>query len=414
VSAFVQPSSRSRRSTACLSSSIREDGRGYTASTRSDQADHFGGRALQIQLPADLDRAGGLAGYRHAVVTSASPELARNWLVCLRAQGGVGLSVVCAGIIVADIFVPPLPALPRAGELLATDAFLIDTGGCAANVAADLAKQGVSVGVAGKVGADIFGDFVERDLATKAIDTRGLIRSTDLGTSSTVVLPVVGEDRRFIHTFGANADFRVSDIDLALYPGARVLYVGGYLVMPAIVPGELVSLLATARRAGIRTVLDVVVPGDDAGRSMPALETVLPEVDLFLPNDEEAQNLTGECTPVRQAERFLAAGCRAVIITQGCHGALYRDASRCVESGVYAVEVADGSGSGDAFAAGCIVGLLEGWDPRETLRYASAIGASACTRLGCTTGVYTRAEVEAYVASHDLRVSDRPMTCEAE
>jgi sugar/nucleoside kinase (ribokinase family) len=318
------------------------------------------------------------------------------------------VDVICAGILVADIFVPPLPALPHAGELLATDAFLIDTGGCAANVATCLAKQRVSAGVVGKVGPDIFGDFVEHDLGTKGVDVRGLIRSDTLGTSSTVVLPVIGEDRRFIHTFGANADFRVSDISLASFAGARVLYIGGYLVMPAFVPAELASLLAVARSANIKTVLDVVVPGDDAGRSWPALEAVLPEVDLFMPNDEEARNLTGESLPVRQADRFLAAGCGAAIITQGRNGALYRDAVRSVESGVYAVEMVDGSGSGDAFAAGCIVGLLEGWDPCETLRFASAVGASACTRLGCTTGVFTREEVTAFVSAHDLRIADRP------
>src|SRR5260370_10267956 len=50
--------------------------------------------------------------------------------------------ILCAGILVADIFVPPLAALPEAGQLLATDDFLIDTGGCAANVAAGPAKVG--------------------------------------------------------------------------------------------------------------------------------------------------------------------------------------------------------------------------------------------------------------------------------
>src|SRR5436190_23380441 len=79
--------------------------------------------------------------------------------------------ILCAGILVADIFVPPLSALPEAGQLLATDDFLIDTGGCAANVAAGLAKLGATVGVAGKVGKDTFGDFIVRELASKGIDT---------------------------------------------------------------------------------------------------------------------------------------------------------------------------------------------------------------------------------------------------
>ena len=73
-------------------------------------------------------------------------------------------SVVCAGILVADIFVPPLERLPQAGELVVTDDFLVQPGGCAANTAISLVKLGVPVSVAGKVGSDLFGDAVERDL----------------------------------------------------------------------------------------------------------------------------------------------------------------------------------------------------------------------------------------------------------
>src|SRR2546427_5230119 len=106
-------------------------------------------------------------------------------------------SVLCAGILVADIFVPPVPALPGAGELRATDDFLIDSGGCAANTATCLAKLGVPTAVAGRVGGDLFGEFIAGDLSGKGIDTTGLKRSTTQGTSKTVVLTVAGEDRRF-------------------------------------------------------------------------------------------------------------------------------------------------------------------------------------------------------------------------
>ncbi len=70
----------------------------------------------------------------------------------------------------------------------------------------------------------------------------------------------------------------------------------------------------------------------------------------------------------------------------------------------YPVEFVDASGSGDAFDAGVILGMLEGWDIRRTLAFASAVGASCCTRLGCTAGVFTRAEAESYVAAHPLGI----------
>jgi sugar/nucleoside kinase (ribokinase family) len=75
-----------------------------------------------------------------------------------------GIDVLCTGILVADHFVPPLPRLPAEGELLKVDGMLLDTGGCAANVATDLARLGARAAVAGMVGADSFGDFIRADL----------------------------------------------------------------------------------------------------------------------------------------------------------------------------------------------------------------------------------------------------------
>lgn len=313
-------------------------------------------------------------------------------------------AVVCAGILVADLFVPPMPSLPAAGQLHATDDFLLDTGGCAANTATGLAKLGVPARVVGNVGNDLFGDFIARNLREKGVDTSGIARVAGLGTSKTVVLTVIGEDRRFIHTFGANAAFRVEAIDPSLLAGARALYVGGYLVMPEVTQERLADLFRSAREEGLITFLDVVVPAGDRTISMERLVKVLPHVDYFLPNEEEAQALTGETDPKRQAARFLKAGCGTAVITRGGEGTLLMNRSETLSASVYPVEFVDGAGSGDAFAAGFIAGVLEGWEMAEVLRFASAIGASACTRLGCTTGLFTREEAAAFMSAHALPV----------
>src|SRR2546428_11685152 len=70
--------------------------------------------------------------------------------------------ILCAGILVADIFVPPLAALPEAGQLLATDDFLIDTGGCAGNVAEGPANLGAAAAGARKRRKDQLRDFPEQ------------------------------------------------------------------------------------------------------------------------------------------------------------------------------------------------------------------------------------------------------------
>lgn len=310
--------------------------------------------------------------------------------------------VVCAGLLVADLFVPPLQRLPAAGELVATDDFLADSGGCAANAATSLTKLGVTSVVCGKVGNDSFGDFVDADLRAKGVLTSGVRRSSTHGTSKTVILPVVGQDRRYIHTFGANADFRAGDVDRGLLQHARIVYVGGYLALPALLQTDLAQLFELAHSLGALTVLDVVVPAGAPDALLDALDTVLPLTDYFIPNDEEAHALTGESEPDRQAERFLRGGCATAIITLGARGTVLVDRQQRIEAPVFAVDVVDASGSGDAFAAGLMVGLLEGWAMDRTLRFASAIGASACTRLGCTPGVFTRAQADAFLEANPI------------
>ena len=76
------------------------------------------------------------------------------------------------------------------------------------------------------------------------------------------------------------------------------------------------------------------------------------------------------------------------------------------ECGVYRLKTIDPSGSGDAFTAGVIMGGLRGWDVPRTLRYASALGASAVRAIGTTDGVFTAAEAEAFVAANPVDVRE--------
>jgi sugar/nucleoside kinase (ribokinase family) len=302
-------------------------------------------------------------------------------------------SVVCAGVVVADVFVPPLERLPEPGELVATDEFVVETGGCAANAAIALARLGVPPAVVAKVGADLFGEFVRRELDAAGVDVTGIGEMAGLGTSTTVIVPVSGEDRRYIHTFGANPALSAADLAPAIATGPDVLYVGGFLVLPALRQDELAAQLQAAREAGARVVFDVVAPSGRA-LSLDDVAGVLPEVDYFVPNDDEAAALTGESDPRRQAERLLELGAGTVIVTMGERGLVAVSRDETIVLPAPHVDFVEPSGAGDAFAAGLVYGLLQDWALERRLEFASVIGASACTRLGCTAGLLTRAEAD--------------------
>lgn len=311
-------------------------------------------------------------------------------------------AVVCAGIVVADHVTPPLERLPAAGELVMVDRLVLNIGGCAANAAVDLAKMGVKSLVCGCVGQDGFGRFVVDALEAEGIDTRGIRRTGKYDTSQTLIVNVRDEDRRFIHTFGANRDFRAADLPMERILAAKVLYVGGYFAMPGLVEEELAPIFETCQKAGVKTVLDVVVPGP--GEYMSRLKKLLRHTDVFLPNGDEARLMTGQSDPVRQAEAFRRAGAKTVVVTLGGEGAVLVSQRARLRAGVYPVEFVDGSGGGDAFDAGFIYGLLNGYGLRQCLEVASALGASCVRAVGTTAGVFTRTEAEAFTKQHQLTI----------
>ncbi len=185
-------------------------------------------------------------------------------------------------------------------------------------------------------------------------------------------------------------------------PRCRVLYLGGYLLMPNVRQDELAAVFAAARRAGAKTVLDVAVP--EPGEYLSRLERLLPHVDVFLPNEHEAEQITGERDPLRQAELFRRLGAGTAVITRGAGGSVLVNDEVRLRAGVYPVAFVDGSGGGDAFDAGYIWGLLTNAAAEDCLRVASALGASCVRAIGTTPGVFTRTECEEFVRTHSLPI----------
>jgi sugar/nucleoside kinase (ribokinase family) len=301
---------------------------------------------------------------------------------------------------------PPIPRLPRAGELVPVDQLVLNIGGGAANTAVDLRRLGVGVSICARVGDDIFGRFATETLVSQGVDVAALRPDSKRATSQTLIVNVKGEDRRFIHSVGANLDFTSADLDPVLDPAPRVLHIGYFLILPGLDADGLAERFALARKAGTVTFLDVVTPGP--ANYLEPLRTVLPHTDVFVPNADEAALILGEEDPVRQALAFHDMGARRVVITRGERGLISVSEEDRLELGAYPIDYVDGSGGGDAFNAGYIVGLLEGKSELDCLKLASAVGASCVRAIGTTAGVFSRTEAEAYLRQHAIKVSQLP------
>lgn len=309
----------------------------------------------------------------------------------------------CFGILVEDTICGPMAELPREGLLLTLDFMPVKAGGCAANVAIDLAKQGLAVDIIGCLGRDSAAKVLTSTLEKHQIGCGQMVYTDQYPTSKTVILLVEGQDRRFIHVFGANRALTVAHINREWLAGLKIFYLGGLFAMPGINIAELSDLLQFCRGKGVVTVLDVVVPQQWSGAD--ELTALLPHTDFFLPNDDEAQQITGLTDPLDQLRFFQAKGAHTVIITQGKSGAVAARDGQHWRCGAHVGKAVDPSGSGDAFSAGIITAIRRGWDMPRMLSYASVLGASATRAVGTTDGVFTASEAEAFVAAHPLSVT---------
>lgn len=309
---------------------------------------------------------------------------------------------LCAGIIVADMVCHPIPKMPPPGGLTRTDSVEFSIGGCSANVSVDLARLGIRSSLSGRVGDDLFGREVAHRLQESNVDISQLEISRTAPTSSTFVLNVAGEDRRFIHCVGANGEFDGMQIDQDAIRRAKMLYMGGFCLMDSMTPERCIRLFQMARECGVPTVLNIVL--SEMTDTMTWLNPVLPWTDYFFLNNDEARRITQQAEPVKQAEALRALGTRTAIVTQGERGAIVLTPHERLRAGVYPVETVDATGTGDAFSAGFMFGVLNGEPTSRCLQLGTAMGASCVRSMGATTGVFNAKQLTEFVRDNPLAV----------
>src|SRR5258708_31155736 len=119
-----------------------------------------------------------------------------------------------------------------------------------------LVKQNLTGGLVGCVGRDGAGETLVKELRAARVNCDRLVYTTEYPTSETVILLVEGEDRRYLHAFGANQLFTVSHIDRDWLADLDVFYLGGLFAMPGIGTDELLPLLEFCRVHRVVTVGD--------------------------------------------------------------------------------------------------------------------------------------------------------------
>jgi sugar/nucleoside kinase (ribokinase family) len=295
------------------------------------------------------------------------------------------VDAVVFGNVTLDTLCYPVDDVPR-HQSIPFDRAIVAPGGCGSNTAIGLCALGVPTALVARIGTDDAASLIEQYWERVGLDTCFIHRVPGVQTAVSVGLIDSDAQPRFIHTPGANATLTADDLDVPalVVEEAGFLHVGGFLVMPGVLGGQLAARLAEARASGLLTSLDVAV---SYNRSKPDdVWPCLPHVDFFFCNAREACFLTGEDDPTEAVRALRMRGAWAVVLKLGAEGCRIVSADLDEHVPGLPAEVVDPTGAGDAFDAGFIASMLRDGDPIEACRAGNAAGARMVGVFGATTG----------------------------
>ncbi len=275
---------------------------------------------------------------------------------------------------------------PNPGETLTGTRFSTVPGGKGANQAMALAKLGVPVSMAGRVGQDGFGDEYLQHFAGAGVDA-ALVERSDQPTGVALIEVDASGENRIVVAPGANRDANGAWIRGLLPRIAK----SSIVLMQLEIPMEAVLLAAReVHRNGGLLVLD-------PAPMQPMPEELLSLAAVLTPNEHELKALTPDLAADAPAEErlraLMARGAGCVLHKRGAHGAYLCTDGQIEHIPAYRVTAVDTTAAGDSFNAGLAAGLYQGLSLNEAAKLACAVGALSTTRFGAQAGMPSMDEV---------------------
>ena len=293
-------------------------------------------------------------------------------------------SVLVVGSINVDLVVST-PMLPTRGETVTGGRFAQHNGGKGANQAVAAARLGAQVTFVGAVGNDTFGRAALNDLHGEGVDIgRVAILDSESTGIALIVVDLHGQNQIAVAS-GANAQVTGGFVDRALATAAvAVAGPGAYLANLEMRDDAVVAGARYARERGMTLCVNPS-PARALNSELIGLSPIL------IPNEIEAESLTGERDPT-EAGRLLAGRTGApVIVTLGQRGVVIVGPEGVRPIPALFVEVVDTTGAGDAFAGALAAELACGTDLFDAARVAVRAASLSTTARGARTGMPTRA-----------------------
>lgn len=301
-----------------------------------------------------------------------------------------GLDIVGLGLSTLDVLIR-LKDMPTWDQDSRVSTFGLDGGGMVGTACVAAARLGARVGYIGVAGNDISAELKLRSFREAGVDLSHLVVREK--PESHVVIVYVNEETGERHFAGLKdfnrAPVRVAELDHDYITQAEYLHLDTFNYEAAL------QASAWMHAAGKKVSIDC--SKTDGAPISPEMAALVPHVDILICGSGFGFSLTGKRDIWEAGKAMLALGPSIVVQTEGEDGSYTTTVETSFHTPAFKINVVDTTGAGDVFHGAYLVGLLHGWDLGKTARFATAVSAIECTKLGGRVGIPSYDETIAFL-----------------
>jgi len=306
------------------------------------------------------------------------------------------IKVIGLGMAVLDILIR-LKDMPTWEQGASLSAVAVEGGGPVATAMVAVSRLGVSAGFVGTYGNNRLAEIKLQTLVENDLDISHIVQLPC--PENQIVLVSVHEEtgeRLFsgLRTFRGN-QLSAEQIDRDYITSAEYLHLDGCH------SGAALQAAQWMHEAGKKVVLD----GSATDSPVPPhMQALVKASDILICGSGFGPSLTGLKDPWEIGEAIIEMGPNIVVQTEGKDGSFTVTRKERFHIPSFDVDVIDTTGAGDVFHGAYIVGQLQGWDPRHTAQFATAVSAIKCTKLSGRAGIPSFDATLAFLRDHGIEM----------
>jgi ribokinase len=265
-------------------------------------------------------------------------------------------------------------------------------GGPVATALAALSRLGIPCKFYGIIGDDYAGETIEQSLIKEGIDVSGLIKRENAISQLAFIVIEKGTAKRTIFWKRLSGKpLQQEELMDDFLKGNDFLLLDGLM--------KDVSLYAAKKAKALNTPVML-----DAGKARPGMLEIARLSDYVVASEEFAKDLGWDIdAKVLQKEKEKLR-VKVLTITLGERGNITISDDQVFQIPAFMVRTVDTTGAGDVFHGGYIYGLLQGWDIKDTVIFASALAAIKCTKIGGRAGIPQLSEVKEFLKENGYTI----------